>query len=183
MVRRVLQKIDPLDPKDALHALVEAGAPADTPMWRRVLVENHRLLESCHQQMLRFVPGQTVYLLTQRQRNGYHVDLFVYALYGYVLLAQDRHGFRGFAKPDPPWVKGHRPSTLRLGRNGSIKATIEVTTWTMQSHFEVLHATDRYTGAFTQAGWVRQEGRWRRTVPLQRGKEVLHEAARILTGH
>lgn len=178
VVRRVLEQIDPDKPQESLKEMVGGASLETLPMWRRVLVENHRILGECHKRMLRFV-GHTVYLLSKRKLTGYYVDLFAYALYAHFNLHKEQGCFKGFKVEKSPWIKGSSTaSMMRLKHKG---ASLEVTTQRLQSHFRVLGAKDQHTRAFEGAGWTYQEGVWSCTVALERGRDVLDQAAHILS--
>lgn len=84
VVRRVLARIDPKDVVGSLRTVVAAGVQGvDTtpvPGFRSRLVAEPRLIEYCERRMLRF-EEDSAFLLAQTQRNGHHVDLYVYDLY------------------------------------------------------------------------------------------------------
>jgi hypothetical protein len=84
VVRRVLVQVDPKDVVGSLQAIVAAGVQgedaAPIPGFRRHLVLEPRLMEHCRLRMLR-IEEDSAFLLARTQRNGYHVDLYVYDLY------------------------------------------------------------------------------------------------------
>jgi len=84
VVRRVLVQVEPKDVVGSLQAIVTAGVQGDdaAPLagFRRRLVVEPRLMEYCRLRMLR-LEEDTAFLLARTQRNGYHVDLYVYDLY------------------------------------------------------------------------------------------------------
>ncbi len=84
VVRRVLARVDPKDVVGSLRTIVAAGVQGDdtipVPGFRSRLVAEPRLIEYCKRRMLRF-EEDSAFLLAQTQRNGYHVDLYVYDLY------------------------------------------------------------------------------------------------------
>jgi len=84
VVGRVLAQIDPKDVFGSLEAIIAAGVQGDDskppPGIRRRLVAEPRLIEYCDRRMLRF-EDDSAFLLSRTQRNGYHVDLYVYDLY------------------------------------------------------------------------------------------------------
>jgi hypothetical protein len=84
VVRRVLAKVDPKDVVRSLRAIVAAGVQgpdtAPLPGFRSRLVAEPRLLAYCGRRMIRLEEG-TAFLLHKVQRNGHHVDLYVYDLY------------------------------------------------------------------------------------------------------
>lgn len=84
VVRRVLEQVDPKNVVGSLEAIVAAGVQGEdaTPLpgFRRRLVLEPRLIKYCQLRMLRFEDG-SAFLLARTQRNGYHVDLYVYDLY------------------------------------------------------------------------------------------------------
>ena len=84
MVRRVLIRVDPKDVVGSLQAIVTAGVQGEDvlplPGFRRRLVLEPRLIEYCQLRMLR-IEEDSAFLLARTQRNGYHVDLYVYDLY------------------------------------------------------------------------------------------------------
>jgi hypothetical protein len=84
VVRRTLLQVDPKEVVGSLQAIVAAGALGDDaaplPGFRRHLVLDPRLMKYCQRRMLRFDEG-SAFLLARTQRNGYHVDLYVYALW------------------------------------------------------------------------------------------------------
>ena len=84
VVRCVLAQIDPKDVVGSLRTVIAAGVQGvDTtpvPGFRSRLVAEPRLIEYCERRMLRF-EEDSAFLLAQTQRNGHHVDLYVYDLY------------------------------------------------------------------------------------------------------
>jgi hypothetical protein len=84
VVRRVLIRVDPKDVVGSLQAIVTAGVQGEDvlplPGFRRRLVLEPRLIEYCQLRMLR-IEEDSAFLLARTQRNGYHVDLYVYDLY------------------------------------------------------------------------------------------------------
>lgn len=84
LVRDVLAQVDPNDPSNSLQAIVNAGVQGadDSPMpgMRGCLVAQPLLIAYCERRMLR-LDNDSIYLLKRTQRNGYHVDLYVYCLY------------------------------------------------------------------------------------------------------
>lgn len=84
VVRRVLARIDPKDVRGSLQAIVAAGVQgadkAPIPGFRGRLVAEPRLIRYCDRRMVRLEDG-TAFLLSRSQRNGYHVDLYVYDLH------------------------------------------------------------------------------------------------------
>jgi hypothetical protein len=84
VVRRVLIQVDPKDVVGSLQAIVAAGVQredaAPLPGFRRRLVLDPRLMEYCQLRMLR-IDEDSAFLLARTQRNGYHVDLYIYDLY------------------------------------------------------------------------------------------------------
>lgn len=84
VVRRVLVRLDPKDVVGSLQAIVAAGVQgedaAPLPGFRRRLVLEPRLMEYCQLRMLR-IDEDSAFLLARTQRNGHHVDLYVYDLY------------------------------------------------------------------------------------------------------
>lgn len=84
VIRRVLAQIEPTDVSASLQSIVAAGVRgsdnAPLPGFRKRLVTEPRLIEYCDNRMVRFEDG-TAFLLRRSQRNGYHVDLYVYDLY------------------------------------------------------------------------------------------------------
>ena len=84
VVRRVLAQIDPQDAVGSLRAIVAAGVQGvdllPVPGIRRRLVTQPRLLAYCQKRMLR-LEDDSAFLLARSQRNGYHVDLYVYDLF------------------------------------------------------------------------------------------------------
>ena len=85
VVGRVLARIDPANVEGTLRAIVAAGIQDDDarpmPGIRGRLVADPRLLAFCERRMLRLFEDGTAYLLKRAQRNGTHVDLFIYDLY------------------------------------------------------------------------------------------------------
>jgi hypothetical protein len=84
VVRRVLVRLDPKDVVGSLQSIIAAGVQGEdaTPLpgFRRRLVLEPRLMEYCQLRMLRIEEG-SAFLLARTQRNGHHVDLYVYDLY------------------------------------------------------------------------------------------------------
>ena len=84
VVRRVLVRVDPKDVVGSLQAIVAAGVQGEDtsplPGFRRHLVLEPRLIEYCQLRMLR-IEEDSAFLLARTQRNGHHVDLYVYDLY------------------------------------------------------------------------------------------------------
>jgi len=84
VVRRVLARIDPKDVRGSLQSIVSAGVQgadkAPLSGFRGRLVAEQRLIGYCGHRMLRLEEG-TAFLLGRSQRNGYHVDLYVYDLH------------------------------------------------------------------------------------------------------
>jgi hypothetical protein len=68
----------------SLQAIIAAGVQGEdaTPLQglRRHLVLEPRLIEYCQLRMLR-IEDDSAFLLARTQRNGYHIDLYVYDLY------------------------------------------------------------------------------------------------------
>lgn len=97
VVRQVLERLDPADPEGSLRRIVAEGAAGSDPTgMRRRLVAEARLIQYCGSRELRY-EDQTVYLLSKQQRNGYHVDLYVYDLF---LRVQDHlQKFAPFRSP------------------------------------------------------------------------------------
>lgn len=116
VVKRVLARIDPKDVVGSLQGIVAAGVQGTgtsrLPGFRSRLVAEPRLIEYCGLRMLRF-EEESAFLLRRTQRNGYHIDLYVYDLY---LRIQARPAeFAPFG--DVKWreVKGiYPPSQLSL---------------------------------------------------------------------
>lgn len=84
VVRRVLAQVDPKDAIGSLRAIVAVGVQGvdDSPVlgMRGCLVVQPSLIAYCERRMLR-LDEDSVFLLKKTQRNGYHVDLYVYCLY------------------------------------------------------------------------------------------------------
>lgn len=79
IVRRVLARVDPLDPAAGLRARIQEGVTEREDGfwgWRALLVEQPELLGLMNSGQLRFVPSDTVYLLKFERPNGRHWDLF-----------------------------------------------------------------------------------------------------------
>lgn len=84
LVRDVLAQVDPKNPIGSLRAVVSAGVQgiddSPAPGMRARLVAQPNLIAYCERRMLR-LDGNSVFLLKKIQRNGYHVDLYIYDLY------------------------------------------------------------------------------------------------------
>ena len=84
VVRRVLAQVDPKDAIGSLRAIVAKGVQgqddAPVPGLRGRLVAQPSLIAYCEQRMLR-VEEDSAFLLKKTQRNGRHIDLYVYDLY------------------------------------------------------------------------------------------------------
>jgi hypothetical protein len=176
IVERLLQQIDPNDLAASLREIIASGTLDDTPLWRRLLVRGHRSIAACSKRMLRF-EDETVYLLRTTQRNGYHVDLYVFTLY---LVVKDRAP-AGFDPPNKPEVRGGGgPSMLILNRTDAT-ATLKVTT---ESGWQVfrLAVAERWVDAVAQLGWPQEADEWVRRMPLERGEEELLALLGLFSG-
>ncbi|HWU85980.1 MAG TPA: DUF262 domain-containing protein [Kofleriaceae bacterium] len=84
VVKRVLARVDPKNVVRSLQAIIAAGVQGEDtsplPGFRSRLVAEPRLIEYCGLRMIRF-EEETAFLLSRAQRNGYHIDLYVYDLY------------------------------------------------------------------------------------------------------
>lgn len=84
VVQRVLARVNPQDPIGSLRAIVAAGVQGSddlpVPGLRSRLVAQPSLFKYCERRMLRLEDG-SAFLLSRTQRNGYHVDLYIYDLY------------------------------------------------------------------------------------------------------
>lgn len=83
LLRRLFDRIDADDLEGSLRRRIDAGVdddPTDRAQlsgWRRRLVDTPDLIRYCGQRFVRMLPGDTIYLLLKKQRNGRHKDLFV----------------------------------------------------------------------------------------------------------
>lgn len=84
VVRRVLERINPANVESSLRAIIAAGVRGadDRPVsgFRGLLVRDPGLIDYCDYRIIR-LEDDSAFLLRTTQRNGYHVDLYVYDLY------------------------------------------------------------------------------------------------------
>jgi hypothetical protein len=84
VVRRVLDRVDPKNVVGSLQAIIDSGVQGDdtipVPGFRSRLVAEPRLIQYCERRMLR-LEDNSAFLLARTQRNGRHVDLYVFDLY------------------------------------------------------------------------------------------------------
>jgi hypothetical protein len=126
VVRRTLMQVDPKDVVGSLQVIVAAGMQGEDasplPGFRRRLVLDPRLIDYCQRRMLRF-EDDSAFLLARTQRNGYHVDLYVYALW---LRLQDRVAeLAPFDLNCQQAISSYPPSQLLLRTPLGISLTVE----------------------------------------------------------
>jgi hypothetical protein len=167
VVQRVLARIDPANVEESLRRIVAAGPVEDDgkplPGLRARLVAEPRLLEFCESRMLRLEDG-TAYLLRRRQRNGAHIDLFVYDLY---LKLKDRAAERApLDLIECPLPTGSfPPSRLHLGAPSlGLSLTVEKHDSDLQLQLSMATPIPQLVSRLTD--WIRDgEKGLRRTVP------------------
>ena len=79
IVARVLSIVDPDDVEESLRTRISEGvrgSDQEFPGWRQRLVEYPALIGYCGKRQIRFVPGDSIYLLSKSRRNGRHLELF-----------------------------------------------------------------------------------------------------------
>ncbi|MCB0514416.1 MAG: hypothetical protein KDC60_08305, partial [Bacteroidetes bacterium] len=99
ILKTLLDEIDVTSGISAsLDRVIEDTEVADD--WRRVIVENPKLIEYCGKRQIRYYADDNVYLLKGVRRSGKHVDLFSYQLF--VTELSEMHTQGGFAPFGPP---------------------------------------------------------------------------------
>ncbi len=118
IVGRVLARVDPGDINGSLQRRVDEGVTSpsvDFSGWRQRLVDYPWLIGLCHiRRQLRFVPGETVYLLHRIQRNGRHWDLYTAHLFKVVEPLLKTGGLPPFEKStlDPVKTDAVQPALI-----------------------------------------------------------------------
>ncbi len=64
--------------KESLNLVIEQASPTDE--WRRVIVDEHEMIEFCRNRMIRRQSPDCVYLLRKIRMSGEHAELFTYHL-------------------------------------------------------------------------------------------------------
>jgi uncharacterized protein DUF262 len=127
VVRQVLARVDPKDVVGSLRTIVAAGVQGDdtspVPGFRGRLIAEPRLIEYCQRRMLR-LDEDSVFLLARTQRNGRHVDLYVYGLY--LRLRAQLAKLTPFDKIERPEQTGVYPRSRILLRTTPVGPTLAV---------------------------------------------------------